>query len=630
METNKGTSQPEAGGRLPLADKIRGRIGKIRFPSSIQSTILISFSVVAVGFMLFLSVALYQRFAVRQVQMTTEAAGQLMTQATVNLEDYLVNMRRLSDAMYYDVIKDADLAGNGINDEMNLLYEANRDRLISLALFKRNGELVCAAPVGMKKQDLDVTDQKWFSDALGQMENLHFSTPHVQNIFDDSSFRYYWVISLSRVVDMADSGVPMTGVLLVDMNYSTIEQMMDRLNEVNSYQYYYLCDRSGEIIYHPRLMQIRSGNYYEDSEQAAAKDDGTYRETFRGEERTVLISTISYTGWKLVGIIPQNSFSIGMRNTRLFLVLIILTTVLALLLINLFVSARISRPILRLDESVRDTEAAGLSVGGSRIYIGGTSEIEHLGRTLKNSMDRIGELMQDIVREQEDKRKSELDALQAQINPHFLYNTLDSIVWMIESGRGKDAVYMVTQLANLFRISLSRGKTIISVGDELRHAEYYMNIQKIRYKDSFEVVFDVDEEVGQYATVKLIIQPLLENAIYYGVEGMDGDGIISVSAKRTGKDVYITVSDNGFGMPPETVEKLLDEKQDRDRPKKGHGSGVGLLNVHRRIRLRFGEPYGLEIESEPDEGTNVRIHLPAIVFNEENSRVLEEGRSAGL
>ena len=580
--------------------------------------------------MVFLSIVLYTRFASRQIQMTTEAAEQLLTQTTVNLEDYLVNMRRLSDAMYYDVIKDADLARDSIDSELNLLYEAHKDNLISFALFRRDGELVSAAPVATMKQNLDVTGQRWFTEATGQMENLHFSTPHVQNLFDDSSYRYYWVISLSRVVDMTDRGVPMTGVLLVDMNYNTVEQMMNRLNEVNSYQYYYLCDRSGEIIYHPRQMQIRSGNYEENSAAAVSYEDGVHRETFGGEERTVVVSTVSYTGWKLVGVIPQNAFSIGMMSTRYFVVLMILTMVLAILIINRFVSERISRPIMQLDESVRETERAGFATGGSRIFVGGSSEVEHLGRTLQRSMDRNLELMQDVVREQEDKRKSELDALQSQINPHFLYNTLDSIVWMIESERGKDAVFMVTQLASLFRISLSRGRTIISIGDELHHAEYYMNIQKIRYKDVFTVSFTADEEVKQYATVKLIIQPLLENAIYYGVEGMGGDGEIEVHAYRKDSDIYIDVRDNGLGMPEEVVEKLLTEDDAPDkapRPRRsGRGSGVGLVNVHRRIQLRFGNAYGLEIESEPDEGTTVRIHLPAVPDTEENRRLLEEGK----
>ena len=218
--------------------------------------------------------------------------------------------------------------------------------------------------------------------------------------------------------------------------------------------------------------------------------------------------------------------------------------------------------------------------------------------------------------------QSELTFLKNQINPHFLYNTLESITWMIEGERYEDAVFMITQLASLFRISLSRGKTVISVEDELKHARNYMNIQKVRYKNIFEVRFDIDPEILQCCTVKLVVQPLLENAIYYGVECMDGDGEIDVNGYRREDDIYIEVRDNGLGIPENEVEQLLKEN---NRVHK-RGSGVGLLNVHNRIRLRFGEEYGLEIESEPDEGTTVRIHLPYIVYTPEEQERLESGR----
>ena len=185
---------------------------------------------------------------------------------------------------------------------------------------------------------------------------------------------------------------------------------------------------------------------------------------------------------------------------------------------------------------------------------------------------------------------------------------------------------MITQLASLFRISLSRGKTIISVEDEIKHAKNYMNIQKIRYKNSFAIDFSIEEEILHCCTVKLVVQPLLENAIYYGVEGMDGEGEIHVKGYRKEDDIYIEVSDNGLGMPQDMVERLL---TDNNRVRK-HGSGVGVINVHNRIRLRFGKPYGLEIESMPDEGTTIRIHLPYIPYEPEKLELLENGKMQEL
>lgn len=599
--------------------KIAEYLAKRVKPQTIQFTISVSFTIVSVCSMGILGVTLYNRFVNRMEDMTIESSEQLLNQTAINLETYLRNMRRISDAMYYSVIKDKDLAVDSVDEEMNLLYEANKDNLISIACYTGEGQLVAAVPVANEKSQVNIVKQQWFTDAVGQMENLHFSTPHVQNLFGDPSYRYYWVVSLSRAVELTSNGTSTLGVLLVDMNYNSIEQILKKANVGNSSEYVYLIDGKGEIIYHPRQKLIYTDLYQENNIEAAGYEDGSTEEIFQGEKRLVTVKTVSYTGWKIVSVVPMSSFDMGMTGTKYFVIMLVTVSMLAVILLNQLVSASIAMPLKKLNNSVKEWETGNMNPS---IYIGGSMEVEHLGCTLRSTVEQIRQLMQDIVVEQEEKRKSELDALQSQINPHFLYNTLDSIVWMIEGERYEDAVFMITQLASLFRISLSRGKTVISVEDELKHARNYMNIQKVRYKNIFEVRFDIDPEILQCCTVKLVVQPLLENAIYYGVECMDGDGEIDVNGYRREDDIYIEVRDNGLGIPENEVEQLLKEN---NRVHK-RGSGVGLLNVHNRIRLRFGEEYGLEIESEPDEGTTVRIHLPYIVYTPEEQERLESGR----
>ena len=229
--------------------------------------------------------------------------------------------------------------------------------------------------------------------------------------------------------------------------------------------------------------------------------------------------------------------------------------------------------------------------------------------------------MQEIIRQQNERRKSEMDALQSQINPHFLYNTLESITWMVEANRNTDAVFMISELAKLLRISLSKGRTVIRIADEIQHSTSYMNIQKVRYKERFATEFIIDEEINDYCTVKLIVQPILENAIYYGVGNMDEDdgGKITVRGEKKGNDIYISVEDNGMGMSEDVVRNIL---VDNNKVPK-HGSGVGVINVHSRIKLMFGSEYGLKVYCEPDEGTKVVIHIPAIPYTEENRERLE-------
>lgn len=588
-------------------------------PRSIQMTISVSFTVVSVCCMCFLGVMLYTQFSDRSEEQYMENSAQLLNQTAINLEDYLRNMRRISDAMYYSVIKDKDLSFESLDDEMNLLYEANKDKLVSIACYTKEGELTAAAPIATEKKQVDVTAQEWFVDAMDQLENFHFSTPHVQNLFDDPSYRYYWVVSLSRTVELTFNGGSMLGVLLVDMNYSSIEQLLNKVNEDASAGYVYLMDQNGEIIYHPKQDLIHMNLYKENNMEALNYEDDTCKETFDGERRLVTMKTVSYTGWKLVSVVPMKAFTMGMEGTRYLAILLVLLALFAVIILNQLVSAQIAKPLKKLNDSIKEWESGNMEPD---IYVGGSMEVEHLGKTLRSTVEQIQQLMQDIVVEQEEKRKSELDALQSQINPHFLYNTLDSIVWMITGEKYDEAVFMITQLASLFRISLSKGKTIIKLEDEIKHARNYMNIQKVRYKNTFEVDFQIDPEILQCCTVKLILQPILENAIYYGMEYMDGEGEITVTGYRQEQDIYIEIQDNGLGMPEEEAAKLLVEGQ-RERKR---GSGVGLINVHSRIALRFGAEYGLIIESYPDEGMLVKIHLPCIAYTEENQKLLEEGK----
>lgn len=588
-------------------------------PGGIQSTLMTVFSLISVLTMLLMGVLMYMRFSMLSRQETIESSRKLMEQTGESMEDYLVNMRQISDAVYYNVVKENDFYDEkeDIQRGMNLLYEANRDKLRTIAIYNRDGSLVAAEPVASQKEDPDVTRQEWYQKAVDKMENIHFSIPHIQNLFDDNSFRYYWVISSSRAVELTENRNSQTGVLLVDMDFSSISRMMKQINEVSNGQYYYLCDNNGQIIYHPRQIQISDGICKENSVEAASYKDGVYDEEFEGIRRKVIVNTISYTGWKLVGVIPYSLFSHEMINIRYFIGMVILLMAMMLIIINRVVTQRISRPILKLNNSVMEYEAGKKP----EIYIGGSSEIRHLGYSIQSSYEKSEKLMQEIVWEQNERRKSELDALQSQINPHFLYNALDSITWMIEGERNDEAAFMISQLAKLFRISLSKGHTIISVRDELQHAKSYMNIQRIRYKDAFSVTFDVDPELEEYCAVKLTLQPILENSINYGVDPMDDCGEIFIRVKKEKDMLILSVEDNGIGMSQEEVSLLL---TDSNRKRK-HGSGVGLININNRVQILFGKEYGLLIESEPDEGTRVSIRIPAIPYTEENRKILEKG-----
>lgn len=578
------------------------KVDKSRFSkTNLRVVIAASFTMIAVIGMLAIGVIFYSTYINSTKQQTVEDNMQLVNQVELNLTNYLRNMMRISDSLYYNVIKDTDFSDETIDKELTLLYEANRDHLVSIACFDEGGELVVATPVNTIKEQAVVTEQNWFIEAKMKPENLHFSSSHVQDLFVDSNDHYYWVISLSRGVELTKAGNAFAGILLVDMNFSGIEHLFAKVNS-SDISYMYLMDQNGEIIYHPQQNLIYSELSEESNKTVIEYEDGIHSETFHGQDRIIVVKTVGYTGWKIVSVIPNDNLYQNRNRVNLVWLTVLAISIIMLIFVNQYLSTKITMPIRKLEKSVKQLELQY----PEKIYVGGSEEIQHLGKTIRSMVEQMRKLMDDVVREQEEKRKNELDALQSQINPHFLYNTLDSIIWMVESERYDEAVDMVTALANLFRISLSQGKNIITIKEEFQHAINYSKIQKVRFKNKFQVDFILDESLEKYVTIKLIIQPLLENAIYYGVEAMDGEGEIVVMAYEKEDDIYIDVIDNGIGMPPEQVEHLLtDGNYERKR-----GSGIGLKNVDQRIKLYFGEDYGLRIKSEPDVGTKITIHLP--------------------
>lgn len=575
---------------------------------SIRYTIFTYFTVTALAASLLITFSLYQRLSSQVTDTVQEENQSLIGQVARSVEAYLRTVMKLSDSLYYGAVKNADLSSESVNREITLLYDNNKDSVYSIALFSQDGAMVEAVPAARLKGGFDVTGETWFQDALNKTENQHFSKPHVQYIFDNNENQYRWVISQSRAVELTQGTSTTQGVLLVDLSYSSLEHLFDGVTTGKG-GYVYLISSDGEILYHPKLQLIDSGRIRENNLAAAKYKDGNHKEEFEGEKRVVTVKSIGYTGWKIIGVTPNSVVSLNSIKTRLFIVFLITLILFILALINSYISSRITNPIKELEKSVGELEEGDLD---APVYIGGSYEIQHLGSSIGIMAKQIRVLMDDIVAEHEAKRKQEFDTLQSQINPHFLYNTLDIIVWMIENEQKAEAVKVVTALARFFRISLSRGKSIITLRDEFEHVRSYLMIQHMRFKNKFSYTIDISEDCLDLASLKLMLQPLVENAIYHGMEFMDGDGEVVLKAWRSGEELYLTVRDNGLGMTEEQVESLFTDKIISSSKR---GSGIGVKNVNERIKLYFGESYGLSITSEPDEGTVITIHLPAIPYS---------------
>ncbi|MBF1014545.1 MAG: histidine kinase [Lachnospiraceae bacterium] len=577
---------------------------KIVYNRSIRNSIFIYFTITSLVAVLLIVISIYSRLSSQLYDTVKQENVNLVNRVDSSMEVYLRNIMKLSDTIYYGIIKNTNLSEDSIGEKLTLLYNNNKEQVSNIALISKEGEPISVVPAARFRKNFKAEDEEWFVNALNKTENIHFTLPHVQKMFEKGDNSYKWVISMSRAVEITVGGSTEQAVLLIEMAYQGLEEVLDEVTLGNG-GYIYLMDSKGEIIWHPKYELIASGRVKENNLVAAGYDDGSREEVFNGTRQTVVTKTVGYTGWKLVGVIKGTGISLNMLKTRLFIVFVILLIIFIVILINSYISFRVTNPIRELEKSVKALEEGNLDAD---IYMGGSYEVQHLGKSVQDMKFRIKGLMQDIVNEHEEKRKSEFDSLQAQINPHFLYNTLDIIVWQIENEKQSEAVHTVTALARFFRLSLGKGKNIVTVKDEIEHVKNYLMIQHMRFKNKFDYEFDIAEDVLELPSLKLMLQPLVENAIYHGMEFMDGDGMIMVKAWREEDELYLSVADNGLGMTEDKVEMILTGKSTSGN---GRGSGIGVKNVNERIKLYFGEAYGLTIDSEPDEGTTVIIHLPA-------------------
>ena len=387
------------------------------------------------------------------------------------------------------------------------------------------------------------------------------------------------------------------GILLTEINIRFMEDMITE-HQDSEYSYYSLFQNSDLVYttspYAPSVTASMNMNYH-----SHRGNSNFYAIRYSVNDFLQIGGLLNTTG-------AFHSINRVWRQLLVISIFFLLILVFAVIQISRTISQEFQVFITKLKQTSVADETALIHTVSSNEFSELTKEYNHMLLRLQESGKKITE--QQIL-----LKNAELKTLQAQINPHFLYNTLDIIVWMIENEQKSEAVRVVTALARFFRISLSKGKSIIPVRDELEHVRNYLMIQHMRFKNRFTYEIEADEDVMELASVKLILQPLVENAVYHGMEFMDGDGEIRIRVYRDGDDLYMKVSDNGLGMTKEQVEGMF---TDKPHVKSGSGSGIGVRNVNERIRLYFGQEYGLSIESELDEGTVVTIHMRAVPYAE--------------
>ena len=534
----------------------------------------------------FIGMSIFGYFYVNSTQQNAITnSGQAVSQVENMIANYTEDMSEIMEMVRAHM----DESEENRNDFFENLISIRQD-VEAITVHSEDGKLIAYWSDGYElKEQIDIN----LSYTRLEDDVLHISAPHVQNLFKEY---YPWVVTFSQRVQTKEGEMLQVSM---DIRFSNIASYVDNVG-IGTHGYCFIADPEGDIVYHPQQQLIYAGLKEEQGDKLRDYADGSH--TFKGVIYT--IHTLQNCDWRIVGVsyvdeLVTVKVTEMVRLVLLAAILVVITTALA----GAFLAKTFSKPAEELAAAMRRfvREAESFEFYPVR----GTEEIVALSDSFGHMVLQIQELMEKVREEEVTLRKTELNALQAQINPHFLYNTLDSIAWMCEVGRTEEAIEMVNALARLFRISISRGHELITVAQELQHAECYLKIQKFRYKSQFSYKFQVEESCMGYLCNKITLQPLIENAIVHGLD-MSDEGEILIEVFEQEQDIIMRVCDNGVGMTEEQCEEILH----KDVHQKG---GIGIKNVNDRVKIYFGEQYGMTIFSELDEGTKVEIRMPKIL-----------------
>ena len=580
-------------------------IGKFK---SIQSAIFAAVSVLLLGTVLIVMLISMSYTRMSIFDNSSLYTHTIISQMNQNIDSYIDYMENtaylvsssedVQDYLYAE--EPSGAARERILNQFQTILDSRSD-IRNLGIIGVNGRMLINDGKESVNPDLKLDTQEWYTNALKGAESSELSSSHVQHIIRGER---PWVITLSRGIRNLtdDSAGAKEGVFFIDLNYSAISELCDQ-NMVGSQGYAFILDADGNIVYHPQQQQLYNELQTENISQIMEADVDTLTVGKGDSGKLYSISRSGKTGWTVVDCISMGALLSKSNQAQSLYVILAAVLFLAALVFSRFIARSITRPIKRLCASMAQVQEGVFS--GTEVAVDSQNEIGSLSRSFNVMTHRIQELMEQNVRDQEAKRKSELKALQSQINPHFLYNTLDSIIWMAEGKKNEEVVLMTASLARLLRQSISNEDEVVSVSQEVEYARGYLTIQKMRYKDKLEFQINVDQEVLHVPLIKLVLQPVIENAIYHGLKYKESKGLLEVRGFMRGDNAVLQVIDNGVGMDAETLAHIY------DRHKVNYQSnGVGVYNVQKRLQLYYGSNYGITYESEKGKGTTATITIP--------------------
>ncbi len=578
---------------------------------SFQTNIVLAFVLVILMTILIMSVTSYY-LSRDSVKTNTQAYTlELVKQVNENIKSYVNGMKYMSSLVAnnrsvqqylstdsFESLGEEKKQKDTVSDFLEAMFISRSD-IASINIFGSDDKIISGRKDFELNPNFDIKSMKWYMDAIAANGADVVSSSHVQHIIKG---RYPWVVSLSREL-LSHDGTQKLGVFLVDLNFNVLSDMLKDI-KLGDRGYVFIIDSNGKIVYHPQQQLIYSNLKSEMIDQVLSNKSSTFTSDEGSRSRIYSIQDSDF-GWKIIGVSYVNELVANQQNMRSSFILLGIICIVIAIMISVLLTRRISQPIKMLEHHMKEVEKGNFDI---HVPVPRTIEIGRLARTFNIMVGKIKELMTQAISDQEQKRKSEIKALQSQINPHFLYNTLDSIIWMAESYKAKEITVMTSALAKLLRSSISKGEELVQISTEVEHITSYLKIQKMRYSDKMDYLVEISESLEDYLSIKLILQPIVENAIYHGIKKKGGSGWIMIRSEETESDILLIVEDNGCGMDNEKRNSLLHPSTIRSGSR-----GVGVMNVHERLQLYFGTQYGLSYTSELGVGTVVTIRFPKVL-----------------
>lgn len=587
--------------------KARNIFGRFQ---SIQNAMLFSFSlIIVIALFVFLMISLtYTRNTV--FENSKEYTTQIINQVNYDIDSYIDSMESISSVIsagssdvprYLFDKKQTQEERNAQEERILSQFQTileSRDDISNIAAVAQNGNRIMNDGQDEFSDYIKVEYLDWYRKAFADPGQVVVSSPHVQNAIQSS---YQWVITLSRSLTNNKSGEK-EGVFFVDLNYSAISNLCDQ-STIGTRGYVFIIDDDGNIIYHPQQQLIYGGLKSEKIDEILRCESNSLVTDEGNDSKLYTMSRSDKTGWTVVGTAYTSELLKDDQSTRMLYFMVAAVILIGAVITSSIISRGITRPLEGLRDSMSYVQEGNFDK--ANVEITSNNEIGSLSKSFNVMTEKIHTLMEQNIYEQKQKRKSELKALQAQINPHFLYNTLDSIIWMSESGRNEEVVLMTSALSKLFRQSISNEKEQIPVCQEIEYVKNYLTIQKMRYKDKLEYHIEVTPEIMNASIIKFALQPLVENAIYHGLKYKETRGNLWVRGYRNDERIYIEIEDDGIGMDEDTRAHIFDEKATDYK-----SNGVGVTNVQRRLKLYYGQEYGITYASSPGSGTKAVVTIP--------------------